>query len=159
VPYPRVKHIDRIAVTKELRFPLLAAFALFCAVGCGSDLPRVIPCQGTVTFDGGPCPKPGTLYFTPIEPAPGYSMRPATGHFDVDGHFTATTFEPGDGLIPGRYKVGVECWEVEPNMEGRAAVSHVSEKYQNPQTSGFEIDVRPDGGPQVFNFDVPRLKS
>lgn len=147
-----------MAVTKKLRFRLLVSLAVFCAAGCGSDLPQVIPCEGRVTFDGGPCPRPGTLYFTPIEPAAGYPMRPATGHFDVDGQFTATTFGPGDGLLPGRYKVGVECWEVEPNMEGRPTVSHVSETYQNPQTSGFDIDVRPDGGPQEFHFDVPRLQ-
>ncbi|MBI3465248.1 MAG: hypothetical protein HY000_19655 [Planctomycetes bacterium] len=111
-----------------------------------------------MTFDGGPCPKPGTLYFTPIEPAAGYTMRPGVGHFDIDGQFTATTFESGDGLIPGRYQVGVDCWEVEPNSDGIPAVSHVSEKYRDPATSGFEINVPPDAGPQEFAFDVPRLK-
>ncbi|MBI3465996.1 MAG: hypothetical protein HY000_23525 [Planctomycetes bacterium] len=147
----------RAQVLDCLRFHWLACYALLFLVGCDSGLPQVIPCEGTVTFEGGPCPKPGTLYFTPIEPAPGYPMRPATGHFDVDGQFTATTFEPGDGLIPGRYKVGIECWEVEPNMEGRPAVSHVPATYQNPETSGFEVNVTPEGGQQEFKFDVPRL--
>jgi len=148
---------NRAAAVNRLR-RLLAACVVLCAAGCDSGLPQTIPCEGKVTFDGGPCPKPGTLYFTPIEPAAGYPMRPAVGHFDIDGQFSATTFEPGDGLIPGRYKVGIDCWEVEPNTDGIPAVSLVSEKHRNPETSGFEISVSPDGDPQEFNLDVPRLK-
>ena len=36
-----------------------------------------------------------------------------------DGVYAATTYEPADGLLPGKYKVAIECYETPPNMEGK----------------------------------------
>ena len=50
------------------------------------------------------------------------------GAFGTDGQFKAKTFEPGDGLMPGKYSISIECWDVPPNTTGnrpRAASSSV----------------------------------
>ena len=99
--------------------PRLAVFLLLLLVGCGREGPERVSIQGRVTYAGGPWPKPGVIYFQPLEAAAGLPMRPATGHFGVDGSFQVTSFDPSDGLVPGKYRVRVECWEVEPPPEPR----------------------------------------
>ncbi len=125
--------------------------------GCGKSGPETVVVKGKVTLGGGPWPKPGVLYFTPVKPAEGMPSRPAPAHFDSDGNFTVTSFRKGDGLVPGTYKVGVECWEVPPSMETNVAgKSYVAEKFQSPQTSGLEITIEPGSGKQTPTFDVPK---
>ena len=124
------------------------------APGCGSDLPKTIPVSGRVTFDGQPPPAAGTVYFLPTEASEGYPSRPATGDFDQAGYFKAKTFEPGDGLMPGKYVLHIECYQTPPNMEGKPVKSHVPQKYQSAQTSGFKLDITPSMGPQEINLDV-----
>ena len=56
------------------------------------------------------------LFFAPSEPAEGFPRRPGTADFNEDGEFEASSFKTGDGLLPGKYVVNVECWEVPPSM-------------------------------------------
>jgi hypothetical protein len=133
---------------------LLLWLAVLLFSGCGSNLPQTIRVSGRVTFDGKPPPGPGSVYFLPVEAAEGFPSRPATGDFDKDGFFKAKTFEPGDGLMPGKYIMYVECWEVPPNLEGRPTKTYVPKKYQDAQTSGFKLDITPQMGPQEVNLDV-----
>ena len=119
---------------------LVLATAVLC--GCGRPGPEVIPVEGTITLGGGPWPKPGVVYFT-LDPSAS-TGRPATGKFDVDGKLTVTTFRKGDGLMPGRYKLGVECWDVPPRMGSPTPpVSYVPERYQSAATSGLTVSVEP----------------
>src|SRR5688500_4539913 len=99
---------------------------LLCVLlaGCDSGMPRTIPVTGKVLFDGDPPPATGTVYFTVPADAAG-SMTPATGDFDATGVFRAKTFKPGDGLLPGRFKLRLECYETPPNMEGKEVKSHL----------------------------------
>lgn len=133
---------------------LLTSAFLLSSWGCGSDLPKTIPVSGQVSFNGQPPPKPGTVYFLPVEAGEGFPSRPASGDFGPDGRFKAKTFEPGDGLMPGKYLMTIECWETPPNMEGSPVKSHVPAKFQSPQTSGFKLDITPDMGPQDVKLDV-----
>lgn len=134
-------------------FVSVITLVMFVA-GCGSDLPQTISLTGKVTFDGAAPPGPGIVYLLPSEAAEGFPLRPATGDFGADGTYTVTTFKPGDGLMPGKYKVYIECWETPPNMDGKPVKSFVPTKYQNAETSGFEIDVTPDAASQTKDFDV-----
>ena len=135
---------------------LLTACCLLIA-GCRPAGPETVPVSGKITFGGGEWPKPGMLYFTPIKPAQGLPSRPGRARFDIDGDFTVTTFDKGDGLIPGAYKVGVECWEVPPQMDSpQAAKSYVPTKYQSPITSGLEVTVEPRQRSVKLRFAVPR---
>jgi hypothetical protein len=122
--------------------------------GCWNNLPKTIRVSGRVTFDGRPPPGPGTVYFLPQEAGEGFPSRPATGDFGADGQFRATTFEPGDGLMPGKYLMSVESWESPPNMSGNPVKSFVPKKYQSPQTSGFQLDITPTSKPQQITLDL-----
>jgi len=124
--------------------------------GCGPDRPEMVQVSGRVTFGGGAWPKPGTLYFTPAEPAGDLPRRPGVADFDTDGYFTVKSFEDGEGLIPGRYLVGVECWEVPPSMGGPPPVSYLDSKYQNPQTSGLELDIERGQDAERLELDIPK---
>lgn len=131
-----------------------AAMVLATAVGCGSDLPQTVPVTGRVTFDGHAPPGPGSVYFVPQEAATGFPMRPGTGDFDQEGYFTTKTFDPGDGLMSGKYTMLIECWQVPPNLEGKPSMTYVPKKYQSAQTSGFKLDITPDMEPQTITLDV-----
>ena len=136
----------------------LVVAALFLAVstGCGRDGPETVPVAGKVTLDGGAWPTAGRLYFNPLEPAAGLPRRSGTADFDTDGRFRVSSWEKGDGLVPGKYKVGVACWKVPPSMEGPPAVSYVAQPYQAAATSDKVIVIEP-GSPEVeLNWDVPR---
>lgn len=69
--------------------------------GCGAERPQTIRVTGTVTLDGDPV-EGAVVGFTPEE-----GGRPATGTTDAGGKFTLTTFEDGDGALPGRHLVTV----------------------------------------------------
>ena len=125
--------------------------------GCGgSELP-LVPVIGKVTFDGGNCPSPGTIEFVPLDMTEGHINRPATAQFDVDGRFRATSFKPGDGLMPGRYTVKVTCTSGVPDMRRKdpwGDVSLVDPDYE-PETLVVEA-----GSREIkLELDVPRKKT
>lgn len=130
----------------------LAAFV--CLAGCGGDMPKTVGVTGSVTFDGQKPPGPGIVYFLPQSAAEGFPLRPGTADFDATGAYKTTTFEPGDGLMPGKYKIYIECWETAPNMEGKPVKSFVPKKFQSGETSGFELDVTVKDRSLEKNFDV-----
>ena len=137
---------------------LLIGVACVAALGCGNKRPPTVPVSGKVTIDGKAPPAGGTVWFTPDEAAAGFAMRPGTGDFGADGAFQAKTFVPGDGLLPGHYRVRIDCWKVAPNMEGKRTQSYLPAKYQNPQESGLELTVKPDDDPLTFNVEIPASK-
>ena len=86
--------------------PLALAAAAALAVGsagCGSGQLGTAPVSGKVSFNGAPVPG-GTITFYPA--GEGGDSRPASGAVNPDGTFSLTTYEPGDGAVPGKYKVG-----------------------------------------------------
>src|SRR5688572_27101911 len=84
-----------------------------CVSGCGEDR-GLVPVRGRVTFDGGPPPKPGRLNFGPTKSADGFVQRPGHAGFDADGKFEVTSYQSGDGLTPGSYRINVLCVERDP---------------------------------------------
>jgi hypothetical protein len=136
---------------------IFVVLALAGLAGCGRHGPEVVPVEGKITYSGGPWPQGGNLYFTPVESATGFPMRPGSAEFGLDGRFTVTSFKPGDGLVPGRYHVGVECWVSPPVMGSKSpAKSAVPANYRSPATSGLELNVRPDQRKVTVEWDVPK---
>jgi hypothetical protein len=123
------------------------------AAGCGPSGPQCVPVSGRVTLDGAKPPGPGTIYFNP-EAADGAPLRPAIGDFDADGNYSAKSFTPGDGLLPGKYVIRVDCYKTPPNMEGKPVVSYLPPRYRNPSESGLSLVVAPGAGPVTFNVDL-----
>ena len=93
---------------------LVTALVLVCT-GCGADGMSTVPVNGKITFNGGPCPAEGTIAFSPVSVEEGLPRRPGTAEFKQDGEFHATSFRPGDGLLPGTYRVLISCWTGEPS--------------------------------------------
>jgi hypothetical protein len=139
-------------------FRIAIAFGLLSLTACGSDRPQTIPVTGKVTLNGGTWPVPGELYFLPTRPAEGFPRRPGKAQFDTDGAFAATTWEDGDGLTPGEYKVFVMCWKTPPTFGGPPPESYVDEKYQAGATSDITIDVKLDSthGNVAWDFTGPK---
>ena len=137
---------------------LLAASAALtlAAGGCGGGRPQPVPVSGKVTVAGKAPPAGGAVWFTPEEAASGFPMRPGIGDFAADGAYQAKTFAPGDGLLPGRYKLRIDCWKTPPNMEGKPKQSYLPAKYLNPQQSGLELNVQPGADPITFDIDIPK---
>jgi hypothetical protein len=136
---------------------LTCACSAIVLSGCGeSGEPTLVPVQGKITFGGGAWPNEGTLCFAPVDSAPGVPKRPASAHFDKNGNFRATSFKEGDGLIPGRYKISVDCWEVKPTMGGPRAKSYVPDKYQSVATSDMELMVTAGVPQRALVLNVPK---
>ncbi|QDT75639.1 hypothetical protein [Lacipirellula limnantheis] len=113
---------------------------LMLACGCGEDR-GLIPVYGTVTLEGKQMPGAGDLTFVPVEVAAGFPTRPAKAEFAVDGEYSAQSYQPGDGLYPGTYRVLVSCWEVPPTPDGPPAKSFIARRYQNREDSKLEVKV------------------
>jgi hypothetical protein len=139
-------------------WPLGLLFLLLCS-GCGPAGPEIVPVKGTITFGGGPWPETGEVRLLPIEAAPGEPLIPTMVTLAKDGSFTAES-TVGAGLVPGKYRVAVECWKLPPDdsrAESPFGVSYVGNKWRDPATSGLEFEVKSgDPGPVEVKFDIPK---
>jgi hypothetical protein len=139
------------------RWPLWLPL-IFLLAGCGDSGPEIVPVTGKVTYGGGPWPAEGGVILAPAEAAPGEPVIPTVVTMAKDGSFVAES-SVGTGLVPGKYRVGVECWELPPD-ESRAehpfGKSYVPQKYQDPTTSGLAFDVPAGSGAIEVKLDVPR---
>jgi len=136
--------------------PVLRGFIvanLALCLGCGSSGPRCVSVSGTVTLDGGKVPGPGFIYFTMTESGEAGIVRPGTTEFDANGYYSnVTTFKSGDGLMPGKYQLRVDCYKTPPNMEGKPVVSFIPQKYQDASKSGLNLTV--PGDVSRLTYDV-----
>lgn len=95
---------------KPVRVVILALFT-GVLVGCGGapedNRPDRTPVSGSVVIGG--VPVPGAMVV--FSPAIQEGGRGAMGTTDKDGNFALTTFEKGDGAVPGDYIVLVSKLE------------------------------------------------
>lgn len=139
------------------RCPLWLPLVLFL-LGCGDPGPEIVPVKGTITYGGGPWPAAGGVLLAPVEAAAGQPVVPTIVTLAQDGSFIAES-SVGAGLVPGKYRVGVECWELPPDdsrKEHPFGKSYVPAKYKNPATSGLAFDVPSGSAAMEVKFDVPR---
>ncbi len=105
-----------------------------CFSGCGGGL---APVSGTVKLADG---KPAAGSQVVFEGGPEGKKVSARGDVREDGSFELSTFKPGDGVPPGKYKVQVNP---PPMVNAEAAyVSPFNSKYSNFETSGLEFEVK-----------------
>lgn len=131
-------------MTRRLQVGLLVCL-LF---GCGAAGSKTAIVKGTVTFKGKPVPN-GTVTFVPA------SGHHATGEIRPDGSYTLTSFRPGDGAVPGTYKVIVVAMQ---DMTGRLPEDRtplpppiVPNKYTSIATTDLTVEVK-EGENQI---DLP----
>lgn len=94
---------------------LALAGVVSALIGCGGSK-QPVPVSGVVTLDGKPL-KYTRVTFNPVE----RGGHMAVGMTDEQGRFTLTTFEDGDGALPGEYKV--TFYVVGPAMEASEKVA------------------------------------
>ena len=150
---------------------LPAVLLVWTFAGCGPDRPATIAVSGTVTLDGSPV-EGAVVGFTPAE-----GGRPATGTTDASGKFTLTTFEKGNGALPGRHTVTISKTKTTgaqgdpmagqggeqgapagptlsgPMRPGQQTVEWlIPQKYSNPKTSGLSCEVKSGMEPPTFSL-------
>lgn len=139
-----------ILFTKRLLVCLPALALCLSSPGCGGSGVKTINVAGKVTFDGGPCPASGYVYFSPLSVSEGLPRRPVCAPFDTDGNFTLTSFRPGDGIVPGTYRVRLECWKIRPT-DSVPGVSYIPADFTPP-----DVTIAPDAsGTVAVAIDVP----
>jgi hypothetical protein len=64
--------------------------------------------------------------------------RAAMGKLGPGGRFSLTTFEPDDGVVPGKHPVAVIASE---SLGAASQRWHAPKKYMDPTTSGLSVEV------------------
>jgi hypothetical protein len=130
--------------------------ALLLLMGCNQSQFPLVPVTGTVTFDGGGCPGPGSVTLQPLEISQELPNRPASGNFKIDGAYTVNTFNNQQGVLPGRYRVVVSCLSGGPDFNKAdpwGDVNFIAESYHPT-----ELTIDADSGPVNLDIDVPLRK-
>jgi hypothetical protein len=140
----------------------VTVLGLAAAAGCAADAnpkwqrPRVVHAGGVVRFNGQPLE--GALV-TLTSPALSVS---ATGRTDAEGKFLLTTFEPGDGAVPGKHKVSVSKVQAPSQVVDKSAAPVwrnartppprwlIPKRYGNAETSGLTVEVAEGGNTDII---------
>ncbi len=133
------------------------AFVLLSLTGCSGvePPPKTVKVEGTIHYKGTPLPQ-GKITFEPHEAGSAGLARPATGQIQ-DGKFSVSTFNQGDGALPGTYKIAVESVE-EVSMEdfnaGKRERQLIPKKFASAKTSGLATTVPDQESPYAVTFDI-----
>lgn len=143
---------------------VLTIGVLALIAGCaptGPDRPKTYPVTGTVTYKGEPVAD-ANLNFQHVDGS-AYSLAKT----DASGKYELTTFEAGDGAVPGEYKVSISKFEAvastgtenedeytPPEDAGDPAPSKslLPDKYRDPEASGLTATITE--GPNSFDFEL-----
>jgi hypothetical protein len=122
---------------------VLMTLLMWISSGCDRG-PHVVPVRGTVTYLGTPLAVGGITF----EPEIG---RSAFGRIENGKILDVTTFEPGDGVIVGRARVGIQSTT---NL-GLVIEPHdplIPPRYFDPTTSGLTVEITANGDNE---FTIP----
>jgi hypothetical protein len=112
--------------------------AALLAVGCGSR--STAPVAGRIKFQDGSDASSLAGYEITLTPVEGKSS--ASGTVQPDGSFELSTVGDKDGAMPGSYKVALTP-PVAADPDKPPPKPAVAAKYNDPETSGLTIDVKP----------------
>jgi hypothetical protein len=144
--------VRRIMVTGRVRDALVGWFVLTTIFGCNRAPVSLTPVRGTVKFTDGAVPtgEVAQIRFEPIAPPEQKIVKSATGDIQSDGTYELMTVKPGDGAIPGKYKV---CFTIHKTYLGQESL--VPAKYTEPDTTPLEVTVEPKNN-TPFEFQLDR---
>lgn len=127
------------------RGSLPGLLVLMLAAGCSRAPEKTYPVEGRVTLDGKPL-KGGTVLFESIQPGTSGKCYTARGTIDSQGRYRLSTFTFGDydGAVPGRHRAMIlpDLSQV-PDRPGARPPVDVPDKYQSPETTDLEYEVKP----------------
>ena len=141
---------------------VLAFHVVICStivVGCSgpkSNRPETVPVSGFATHNGQPIEGATVMFFPEVPPGNG-----AGALTDSSGKFLLSTFESGDGVVPGSYLVTVMKTRIEanpkakidPNEPPEVHINILPERYTIPTRSGFKAEVT-KGEKNEFTFEL-----
>lgn len=125
----------------------LPLFALAVLSGCDGG-PGYVPVSGTVKFADGSVPQGevANVNFAPVGEG-----KAASGDIRADGSFELMSVKPGDGVLPGEYKVVVKVWKT---YAGREPL--IAEKFSSRETTPLTATVTSSGAePNEFIVEKP----
>ena len=131
----------------KCRRQLIAGAFVVCLAGCGTGFQ---PVRGKVTLPDG---KPAAGSQVVFESKQTQQKISARGDVGPDGSYELSTFNPGDGVPPGKYKVQVNPPPM-VNAEG-PYTSPFNAKYSSFQSSGLEFEVK-RGAKNEFPIQVTK---
>jgi len=126
----------------------------------------MVPVSGAVTYQGRPLTD-AVIAFVPSAS----SGRGAFGRTDGDGRFRLMTAKPGDGVVPGKYKVTVSKGAIDAKPQSTAVTGDANysdpenakpapapiplapPKYADAKSTTLTADVA-DGKAQEFTFEL-----
>ncbi len=120
-------------IRKSWRNRRCVACALLAVLvaGCGDGRPTRVPVSGHVLIDGKPL-ESGSIMFHAA------ANRPASGKIEPDGHFTLSTYDFGDGCVPGDHPISV----IGNKLVNRQTVRWFApKKYASVSISGLRFEV------------------
>jgi hypothetical protein len=120
--------------------------ALVVLTGCQPNY-GTVQVTGRVTFAGKPPPASCAVFFMPLDSS--MKARPGIALCDANGGFRAGSYNPRDGLLPGRYRASVRCLK-SLGDETTAASSHVPDGFVGPE---FTVTEKP-AAPVNVTIDV-----
>lgn len=154
-------------IHSQVYWSLAFVLAVFAA-GCGGQAkdpnrPGTVPVTGTVTHGGSPVDGATVTFMPQSEGSAG-----AVGKTDASGKYSLTTFQLGDGAIPGTYQVTVSKVVIEAGISEEESNAYLArgetppppteknllpEKYKSPETTDLTAEVK-DGAPATFDFQL-----
>jgi hypothetical protein len=128
----------------QFRHCWLIVFGMFCWTGCGGpSYPTTYPVSGVVTYRGQPVAD-AILNFSPSDE----SLPAAAGKTDSSGRYSLTTFQAGDGALPGDYKVRVFKYDTPegaaPVYSGPAEEENYTPPGEQPSTPAQPKNLLPE---------------
>jgi len=149
------KHLRGIRFSNSIVLALIAIGSIGCESEQNDGHPPRANVAGMVTLNGTPVEGATVRLYPKASDGKG-----ATGRTLADGKFQLTTFNPGDGVLPGDYVVTVSKTEVEEVMSEEEKLKMqemgrpipkakktelLPKETTNPKTSDLSISVTLDG--------------
>ncbi|MCA9033968.1 MAG: hypothetical protein KDA91_02505 [Planctomycetaceae bacterium] len=132
-----------------------------CAAGCGREPQRgvtrveTVPVTGIVLVDGQPA---NNLRVSAVHSTATQGLVPHSpgGYTKEDGRFSLSTYESGDGVPPGDYKLTFVWGEINL-MNGQYSGDKLKGKYAEPLRSAHPLQL--SSGDNAVDMGTIELKS
>lgn len=145
-------HLRTYSLTHPVLRACLVAALLVLLTSCSDNGLGMVRVNGQVTFEGRETPEHCTVFFHPIEVPEGLPKRPAASQVDEAGRLSVTSWEPGDGLVPGTYQVKIQYYDPKPGADLTSDDGWVGKSHQVK-----DLVIEPGtGGPIEVHYTVPK---
>lgn len=105
--------------------------AIAFVAGCGDGRPTRVPVSGKVLIDGKPLETGNIRVYAAAN-------RAASGKIEPDGKFNLSTYELGDGVVPGTHTVSVTGAKL---LNPKTMRWFAPKKFADAATSGLTLEV------------------